>query len=89
MRRSRSPPPAAPGPVVVDIPKDVQFQTGSYVGPQDVHHRTYKPRTDPDLGAIVRAVEMMAQAKKPVFYTGGGIVNSGPEASACCASWWT
>ncbi len=71
-----------PGPVVVDIPKDVQFQTGSYIGPQDVHHRTYKPKTDPDLGAIVRAVEMMAAAERPVFYTGGGIINSGPEASA-------
>jgi acetolactate synthase I/II/III large subunit len=70
-----------PGPVVVDIPKDVQFQTGSYHGPQAVHHRTYKPRTDPDLSAIVKAVEMMAAAKKPLFYTGGGIINSGPEAS--------
>src|SRR5258707_1684971 len=70
-----------PGPVVIDIPKDIQFQTGPYVSPQAVHHRTYKPKTDPDLGAIVRAVEMMAAAKKPVFYTGGGIVNSGPEAS--------
>jgi acetolactate synthase-1/2/3 large subunit len=70
-----------PGPVVVDIPKDVQFQTGSYIGPEAVHHRTYRPKTDPDLGAIVRAVEMMAAAKRPVFYTGGGIINSGPEAS--------
>ena len=71
-----------PGPVVVDIPKDVQFQTGSYLGPQSVHHRTYRPKTDPDLSSIVKAVEMMAAAKKPVFYTGGGIINSGPEASA-------
>jgi acetolactate synthase-1/2/3 large subunit len=70
-----------PGPVVVDIPKDVQFQKGGYIGPQSVHHRTYKPKTDPDLGAILRAVEMMASAKKPIFYTGGGIINSGPEAS--------
>jgi acetolactate synthase-1/2/3 large subunit len=70
-----------PGPVVVDIPKDVQFQSGSYYGPQAVHHRTYKPKTDPDLSAIVKAVEMMAAAKKPLFYTGGGIINSGPEAS--------
>jgi acetolactate synthase-1/2/3 large subunit len=70
-----------PGPVVIDIPKDVQFQTGAYYGPQAVHHRTYRPKTDPDLAAIVKAVEMMAQAKKPVFYTGGGIINSGPEAS--------
>jgi len=71
-----------PGPVLVDIPKDVQFQSGSYLGPQSVHHRTYRPKTDPDLGTIVKAVEMMAAAKKPLFYTGGGIINSGPEASA-------
>jgi acetolactate synthase-1/2/3 large subunit len=70
-----------PGPVVVDIPKDVQFQNGSYHGPQSVHHRTYRPKTDPDLSAIVKAVEMMAAAKKPIFYTGGGIINSGPEAA--------
>ncbi len=70
-----------PGPVVVDILKDVQFQTGSYHGPEAVHHRTYRPRTDPDLRAVAKAVEMMAAAKKPIFYTGGGIINSGPEAA--------
>ena len=70
-----------PGPVVVDIPKDVQFQTGAYHGPQSIHHRTYRPKTDPDLSAIVKAVEMMAAAKKPIIYSGGGIINSGPEAS--------
>ena len=70
-----------PGPVVVDIPKDVQFQTGGYHGPQSIHHRTYRPKTDPDLSAIVKAVEMMAAAKRPIIYAGGGIINSGPEAS--------
>ena len=70
-----------PGPVVVDIPKDIQFQSGAYVGPSAVHHRTYRPKTDPDAEAIVQAVAMMAAAKKPIFYTGGGIVNSGPQAS--------
>jgi acetolactate synthase-1/2/3 large subunit len=70
-----------PGPVVVDIPKDVQFQSGGYHGPHAIHHRTWRPKTDPDLGQIVKAVEMMAAAKKPIFYTGGGIINSGPEAS--------
>ncbi|HKX64196.1 MAG TPA: biosynthetic-type acetolactate synthase large subunit, partial [Rhizomicrobium sp.] len=70
-----------PGPVVVDIPKDVQFQTGAYQGPQSIHHRTYRPKTDPDLSAIVKAVEMMAAAKRPIIYSGGGIINSGPEAS--------
>jgi len=52
-----------PGPVVVDIPKDVQFQNGAYHGPQAIHHRTYKPKTDPDLSAIVKAVEMMDTLK--------------------------
>ena len=70
-----------PGPVLVDIPKDIQFQKGVYLPPAKVQHRSYKPKTDPDPGAIARAVEMMAEAKRPVFYTGGGIVNSGPEAS--------
>ena len=70
-----------PGPVVVDIPKDVQFKKGSYVGPSHVRHRTYRPRIEADPEAITRAVRMMAAAKRPVFYTGGGIVNSGPEAS--------
>src|ERR1700733_2306599 len=70
-----------PGPVVVDIPKDVQFQNGSYHGPQAIHHRTYRPKTDPDTASIVKVVEMMAAAKKPVIYAGGGIINSGPEAS--------
>ena len=70
-----------PGPVVVDIPKDIQFKKGPYVSPGSIHHRTYRPRTDPDLGQIVRAIDLMATAKRPIFYTGGGIVNAGRDAS--------
>src|SRR4051812_3884225 len=70
-----------PGPVVVDIPKDVQFRKGAYLTPASVKHRTYRPKTEPDLASIVQAVEMMAQAKRPIFYTGGGLLNAGPEAS--------
>ncbi|HET7335980.1 MAG TPA: acetolactate synthase 3 large subunit [Rhizomicrobium sp.] len=70
-----------PGPVVVDIPKDVQFNKGTYVAPGSVHHRTWRPKTDPDLAQIVQAIDLMAHAKRPVFYTGGGIINAGPEAS--------
>jgi acetolactate synthase-1/2/3 large subunit len=70
-----------PGPVVVAIPKDIQFKKGAYVGPEAVSHRTYKPKTEPELGSIVRAIELMAAAERPVFYTGGGIINAGPEAS--------
>jgi acetolactate synthase-1/2/3 large subunit len=70
-----------PGPVVVDIPKDVQFATGIYTGPKDVKHKTYQPRVKGDPAAIAEAVELMSRAKKPVLYTGGGVVNSGPKAS--------
>jgi acetolactate synthase-1/2/3 large subunit len=70
-----------PGPVVVDIPKDVQFQAGAYHGPHSIHHRTWRPKTDPDRDVIAKAVEMMAAAKRPLIYSGGGIINSGPEAS--------
>jgi acetolactate synthase-1/2/3 large subunit len=70
-----------PGPVVVDIPKDVQFATGTYTGPKDVRHKTYQPRVKGDAAAIARAVDLMSQAKKPILYTGGGVINSGPKAS--------
>ena len=69
-----------PGPVVIDVPKDVQFATGSYVGPGDIRHKTYNPRMKGDETAIERAVELIANAKKPIFYTGGGVINSGRDA---------
>jgi len=80
MRLSRSRPRAA-RPGGGRHPQDVQFKKGPYTMPDAVRHRTYKPKTDPDLSAIVKAIEMMAAAKKPLFYTGGGIVNAGPQAS--------
>jgi acetolactate synthase-1/2/3 large subunit len=70
-----------PGPVVVDIPKDVQFAKGMYVSPRSVQHKTYQPKVKGDIAKIKQAVELMRHAKKPVFYTGGGIINSGNEAS--------
>ncbi len=70
-----------PGPVVIDIPKDVQFARGTYAGPANIEHKTYKPRLEGEPARIEQAVAMMAAAKRPVFYTGGGVINSGPEAS--------
>jgi acetolactate synthase-1/2/3 large subunit len=70
-----------PGPVLIDIPKDIQFKKTIYRGKSAVLSPSYRPSTQPDLIAIEKAVELMAGAKKPVFYTGGGIINSGPEAS--------
>jgi len=70
-----------PGPVVVDIPKDIQFAKGFYQGPQNIEHKTYKPRIKGDPAKIKNAVDMMRRAKRPLFYTGGGVINSGPAAS--------
>jgi acetolactate synthase-1/2/3 large subunit len=70
-----------PGPVVVDIPKDVQFAVGAYIGPRNIEHKTYRPKVDGDPGRVARAVALMAAARRPIFYTGGGVINSGPEAS--------
>ena len=70
-----------PGPVVVDIPKDVQFASGAYSFQKNIQHKTYQPQLKGDLERVRHAVEMMAAAKKPIFYTGGGVINSGPHAS--------
>jgi len=70
-----------PGPVLVDIPKDVQFATGTYKAPKEARKSTYQPHRTPDAGAIEAAVTLLEQAERPVFYTGGGVINSGPEAS--------
>src|SRR5665648_915260 len=70
-----------PGPVVVDIPKDVQFAEGNYAGLSNSQHKSYRPAVEGDEAAVAAAVELMANAKRPIFYTGGGIINSGPVAS--------
>jgi acetolactate synthase I/II/III large subunit len=70
-----------PGPVVVDLPKDIQQTRGRYVGPEQVEHRSYRPQTQPDRDKIVAAVDLMVAARRPLFYCGGGVVNSGRKAS--------
>ncbi len=70
-----------PGPVVVDIPKDIQFAKGAYSRPKEFPHRGYRPKLKGDLDKIKEAVDLMAAAKRPLFYTGGGVVNSGRAAS--------
>ncbi|MBJ6986582.1 MULTISPECIES: acetolactate synthase 3 large subunit [unclassified Devosia] len=72
-----------PGPVVIDIPKDIQFAVGDYYRPEPstLRAKSYRPQMDGDLKAIEAAVDMMLKAERPIFYTGGGIINSGPEAS--------
>ncbi len=70
-----------PGPVVVDLPKDVVQATGSYLPKEEVRHRSYNPQTKGDAKPIAQAVELLAKARKPIIYAGGGVINSGPEAS--------
>ena len=71
-----------PGPVVIDLPKDVLMNKHAYAAPKmPVQHKSYRPQTTPDQKQLEQAFEMIAKAKKPIFYTGGGVINSGPKAS--------
>jgi acetolactate synthase-1/2/3 large subunit len=70
-----------PGPVVIDLPKDVQVATAAYRKPSKLSHPGYKPQVRPAAGLTEAAVDMIAAAERPIFYTGGGIINSGPAAS--------
>jgi len=72
-----------PGPVVVDLPKDVLFATGLYVTPETAPMRkSYRPQVKPEAARITAAAQLIMAAKKPLFYGGGGLINSGPRACA-------
>ncbi|MCR5879019.1 acetolactate synthase 3 large subunit [Phenylobacterium sp. J367] len=72
-----------PGPVVIDIPKDVQFGKAAYQGPAEVRHsHNYTPRVKGDASRIAEAAAMIASARRPILYTGGGVINAGPRAAA-------
>lgn len=70
-----------PGPVLVDIPKDVQFASGTYTPPAKADTKHYRPKVKGDVAAITAMVELMETAERPIFYTGGGVINSGTAAS--------
>jgi len=70
-----------PGPVVMDLPKDVMTAPGRYTPPNHVAHKTYKPVVTGDMDKIREAVRLLASAKRPILYCGGGVINSGPRAS--------
>ncbi|MFU8779320.1 MAG: biosynthetic-type acetolactate synthase large subunit, partial [Roseovarius sp.] len=70
-----------PGPVLVDIPKDVQFASATYTSPQHARVSHYQPRVKGDIEGITDLVAALEKAKRPIFYTGGGVINSGPEAT--------
>src|SRR5262245_6291962 len=71
-----------PGPVVIDLPKDVLMAPHDYEpAKKPVQHKSYRPQVKGDIKKIEQAIDLMARAKRPLFYTGGGVVNSGPNAS--------
>ena len=73
-----------PGPVLIDIPKDVQFANGVYLGPDEISihpHRLIDPSIKGKEEQIEEATKLIANSEKPIFYIGGGCVNSGPKAS--------
>ena len=70
-----------PGPVLVDIPKDVQFASAEYTPPGKAKVSHYQPQVKGDIEAITELVEALEKAERPVFYTGGGVINSGVAAS--------
>jgi acetolactate synthase-1/2/3 large subunit len=71
-----------PGPVVIDLPKDILIGQAPYQAPPSLPHRSYRPQIDPDAGQIAKAVAMLKSAKRPMIYTGGGVINAGDAASA-------
>ncbi|WP_099826507.1 acetolactate synthase 3 large subunit [Oceaniglobus indicus] len=71
-----------PGPVLVDIPKDIQFATGAYTTKDKVKLSHYQPRVKGDMDAITELANAIAKAERPILYTGGGVINSGDRATA-------
>ncbi len=74
-----------PGPVVIDLPKDVQFAESKYLSPEEISQRHYFDKVTGDSEKISEAIELIATAKKPIFYIGGGCINSGTAACKAIA----
>ncbi len=70
-----------PGPVLVDLPKDILINPAPYSEKPTSPHRSYTPRTEPDPAAIRNAIALLKRAERPIIYTGGGVINAGPEAA--------
>jgi acetolactate synthase-1/2/3 large subunit len=70
-----------PGPVLIDLPKDILIAPAPYEPASKAPHRSYRPTTEPDPAAIKAAVHALKRARRPIVYAGGGVINAGPEAS--------
>jgi acetolactate synthase-1/2/3 large subunit len=70
-----------PGPVLIDLPKDILIAPAPYTEPSTQPHRSYRPRIAPDPVRIEEAIALLKRSERPIVYTGGGIINAGPEAA--------
>src|SRR5438067_2603242 len=70
-----------PGPVLIDLPKDIVINPAPYTAATTEGHRSYRPITEPDPASIAAAVALLKRAKRPVIYTGGGVINAGEAAA--------
>jgi acetolactate synthase-1/2/3 large subunit len=70
-----------PGPVLIDLPKDILIAPAPYAEPSFAPHRSYRPRTVPDPARIAETIALLKRAERPIIYTGGGVINAGPEAA--------
>jgi acetolactate synthase-1/2/3 large subunit len=66
-----------PGPVVIDLPKDIVIGRAPYQPPPTAEHRSYRPQTEPDAGQIAKAIALLKAARRPIVYAGGGVINAG------------
>ncbi len=74
-----------PGPVVIDLPKDVLMAIGDYLPKEKVVLKSYQPKLRAETQNIKDAIALIKTAKKPIIYAGGGVINSGPKASKLLA----
>ena len=70
-----------PGPVLIDIPKDVQVASAAWHDGAPQRRNRYTPKLEGSSDEIARAIDLLAKARAPIFYTGGGVINSGPRAT--------
>ena len=78
-----------PGPVVVDLPKDVVTASTGYAPPASRRHPSYNPRVKGDIARIEEAADLLAKARRPLIYAGGGVINAGPATPPSCLPRWS
>jgi acetolactate synthase-1/2/3 large subunit len=71
-----------PGPVVIDLPKNIQMGKAPYLPKAQFRPRSYNPAREPNAERVEQAMELLARAERPIFYVGGGVINSGSRACA-------